>query len=193
MLLSHVLSPPECTRLISLAETLGYTPDAVPGIDCLQVLAGGTLLSPLFERVKPLLPPILSGTRLVGLNARWRCFRYTPGVCYRPHIDGAWPGSGLDHTSGAFVEDVHDGRVYSRLTFLIYLNAGFDGGGTTFFLPGEVEGHIDAWGVEPCAGACLVFPHGDATGSLVHEGSCVAPGGVKYVIRSDVLYERAAL
>jgi hypothetical protein len=34
----------------------------------------------------------------------------------------------------------------------------------------------------------LVFPHGDTAGSLVHEGSAVTRG-IKYVVRSDVLYE----
>ena len=33
----------------------------------------------------------------------------------------------------------------------------------------------------------MVFPHGDSAGSLVHEGSAVTQG-VKYVIRTDVLY-----
>lgn len=38
-------------------------------------------------------------------------------------------------------------------------------------------------------GAVLVFPHGDARGSLLHEGSPVGDGGWKVVIRTDLLYE----
>lgn len=38
-------------------------------------------------------------------------------------------------------------------------------------------------------GAVLVFPHGDARGSLLHEGSPVGEGGWKVVIRTDLLYE----
>jgi hypothetical protein len=155
----------------------------------------------------------------------------------------------------AMNQDVHNGRMHSRLTFLVYLNGGFSGGGTTFFLPGEQvredvmlkdlcgagvlraktslcherllalgdhdcnvspenvtcmikyilflsysiirvsyvvrrqgPGHMAARGVQPQCGAVLCFPHGDAQGSLVHEGSVVEPGGVKYIIRTDVLY-----
>lgn len=33
----------------------------------------------------------------------------------------------------------------------------------------------------------MCFPHGDAIGSLAHEGTSVSHG-VKYVIRTDVLY-----
>ncbi len=50
---------------------------------------------PLYERVAHLLPQQLCGGRLAGLNARWRLYRYGQGSVYRPHVDGAWPGSGL--------------------------------------------------------------------------------------------------
>ena len=49
---------------------------------------------------------------------------------------------------------------------------------------------LEARGVSPCCGNVLVFPHGDTAGSLVHEGSAVTKG-VKYVIRTDVLYLKA--
>jgi hypothetical protein len=42
--------------------------------------------------------------------------------------------------------------------------------------------------VAPVAGNCLVFPHGDSAASLVHEGAAVTRG-VKYIIRTDVLYK----
>jgi len=32
-----------------------------------------------------------------------------------------------------------------------------------------------------------MFPHGDAAGALLHEGSAVT-AGAKYVVRTDVLY-----
>jgi hypothetical protein len=43
--------------------------------------------------------------------------------------------------------------------------------------------------IAPVQGAVLVFPHGDAKGSLLHEGSPVGEGGWKVVIRTDLLYE----
>jgi len=126
--------------------------------------------------------------------------RYEPGAVYRPHIDGAWPGSGL--TDGLQYKYDFFGDRWSRLTFLIYLNgqnapgeaegvddsaSGFDGGCTTFFLPSAQPGWIDAAAVVPTAGCALVFPHGEAAGSLLHEGSAVTRGA-KFVIRTEVLY-----
>jgi hypothetical protein len=85
------------------------------------------------------------------------------------------------------VDDLYGDR-YSRLTFLIYLNDDFEGGHTTFFIPNaEQDGVLDGFGVKPCKGSILYFPHGDAVGSLAHEGSAVT-AGAKYVIRTDVAY-----
>eukprot|EP00983_Pelagomonas_calceolata_P120722 1160731-Pelagomonas_calceolata.AAC.3 len=38
---------------------------------------------------------VLCGGKLAGLNCRLRCYRYDAGNVYRPHVDGAWPGSGI--------------------------------------------------------------------------------------------------
>ncbi|KAL6761937.1 hypothetical protein V8C86DRAFT_742064 [Haematococcus lacustris] len=148
-------------------------------------LADTELLDTLFARVRPLLPTCLGGGQLAGLNARLRLYRYDAGNVYRPHVDGAWPGSGLRGE-----QLVHDafGDRWSRLTFLVYLNHGFQGGATTFFTPAPDDpSALDAWAVAPLTGNVLCFPHGDTAGSLVHEGSAVT-AGVKYVIRTDVLY-----
>ena len=87
-------------------------------------------------------------------------------------IDGAWPSSALDSTtsSPSYVYD-SDPTVYSRLTFLIYLNHDFEGGSTTFFLPSPTQGILEARPVKPRTGTVCVFPHGAAKGSLLHEVS----------------------
>jgi hypothetical protein len=69
----------------------------------------------------------------------------------------------------------------------VYLNDSFDGGCTTFFLPSRSDCLL-AKPVKPVQGAALLFPHGSAEGSLLHEGSGVF-SGAKYVIRTEVLYE----
>ena len=38
---------------------------------------------------------VLCGGKLAGLNCRLRLYRYDSGNVYRPHVDGAWPGSGI--------------------------------------------------------------------------------------------------
>ena len=136
MLLTGVLTPLECAQFIVAAERLGYAPDAVDGIDNVVWLADDSLLALIYARVQPLLPQVLEGHSLMGLNARLRLFRYFPGAEYRPHIDGAWPGSGL-LPDGSYTDDAFAADRHSRLTFLVYLNDGFEGGATTYFLPAE--------------------------------------------------------
>ena len=195
--LTDVLSAAECARITAVAEAIGYTPDhplsrpAASGIGGLEILMSTTTMAAIFARCESVLPPTLGGGKLAGINARCRFFKYTDAekAVYRPHIDGSWPGSGLDPSSGAYVHDAFGDRR-SRLTFLIYLNDGFDGGCTTFYLPrvsatGAPE-QLCARGVVPRAGSVLCFPQGN-TASLLHEGSAVTRG-CKYVIRTDVLY-----
>lgn len=63
------------------------------------------------------------------------------------------------------------GRV-SRLTLLVYLNDGFEGGATDF----------RDFAVTPRTGDALLFVH-----DTWHEGQAVTRGH-KYVLRSDVMY-----
>jgi hypothetical protein len=61
-------------------------------------------------------------------------------------------------------------------------------GCTTYFTPSlEEEGLVHSQGVSPRVGTALFFPHGEGSGSLVHEGSALLKG-TKYVLRTDVLY-----
>ncbi|KAF9089761.1 hypothetical protein BGX29_011877 [Mortierella sp. GBA35] len=198
-LLKDVLTRKECHQMISAAEAVGFTPD-VPMVgsasESVSVLAHNffwmaddQLLGHIFDRCKSHFPETSGdGHGAVGINSRWRVYRYVPGAIYRPHIDGQWPGSGLDPVTGEYMYDAYEGRRWSRLTFLVYLNDEFEGGGTTFFTPSADVGFLDARAASPRAGSVLVFPHGEAKGSLLHEGSPVLKGA-KYIIRADVLYE----
>ena len=96
--MQNVLSTSECTQLIRCASAMGYTPDAVDGIDNVVWLADSSLLDPIVARVRELMPRLggQGSDVFCGVNARWRLFRYRRGAVYRPHIDGSWPGSGLD-------------------------------------------------------------------------------------------------
>ena len=220
---SDVLTPKECRMIMGMAEAAGFVPDQPANTGRklaaateaglgdraanFTLFADDTLLLPLYERVRALLPAEIGGGKLAGLNARWRFYRYLPGAVYRPHIDGAWPASGLKKkaagvvdpvepavackdSEGDDVEYVYDasGDRRSRLTFLLYLNEDFGGGCTTFFnADPETVGVVEARGVAPRCGSVLCFPHGEGAGSRVHEGSAVAKGA-KYIVRTDVLY-----
>lgn len=117
------------------------------------------LAAELFARIRDALPERLCGRRPVGVNERFRCYRYTPGQQFKAHYDGA------------FQRSQHE---CSELTFMIYLNDDFTGGHTTFY-----EFDVD---VRPVRGMALLFQH-----RLLHEG-CTVRSGVKYVLRSDVMY-----
>lgn len=199
--LRGVLTRHECAQLVAVSEAMGYSKDeperksasaqaasAQDGIDNCCWLADDSVMSHVWARVRDALPASLFGCPVAGINARWRLFRYAPGAVYRPHVDGAWPGSGLG-PDGQYVYDAFkDSPRRSKLTFLVYLNDDIQGGHTVFYTPSpSVVGGLDARGVAPSAGCVLCFPHGDTPGSLVHEGSAVH-AGLKYVIRTEVLF-----
>ena len=121
-------------------------------------------------------------------------YRYLQDSIYKIHVDGAWPRSGLDLSKPPgqqyLYDDTREGAQLSRLTFLIYLNDDFTEGYTTFFVPDVMVDRLRGIRVEPRMGSALVFPHGMSMNALLHEGSGVG-SGAKYVIRTDVLYDRS--
>ncbi|TFK36247.1 hypothetical protein BDQ12DRAFT_725285 [Crucibulum laeve] len=197
-IINDVLESAECSSLIQAAEKVGLIPDEPVAGSATQLssvlahnliwLADETFIDELYGRVVDLLPQEVHGGKVRGINRRFRLYRYRPGALYRPHIDGAWPASSISTTTPPQYIYDSDPQVYSRLTLLIYLNDGFTGGCTTFFLPSATQGILEARPISPRTGAVAVFPHGAAKGSLLHEGSGVIEGA-KYVIRTEVLYE----
>jgi len=123
---------------------------------------------------------------LLGLNAKCRFLRYADGSSVMPHVDPAWPASDPARGVNAVVPGAE-----SWCSVITYLDDGFRGGETTFFVdaPGGAGG-CDAVAVEPTRGGCLVFFHGRHRLSPRHEGSPVH-GGAKHVLRTDVLYAAA--
>lgn len=136
----------------------------------------------------------------VGLNRRWRVYRYAAGGQHRfaPHIDAGFTPSGLSDDGECLLWDTSNGKVVSRLTVLFYLNDDFTGGHTVFYEPKSQSPHEPRVlaSVKPKAGSCLVFPQGVGEAAVeyareywpLHEGSPVTSGRPKYVIRSDVLF-----
>jgi hypothetical protein len=94
-----------------------------------------------------------------GLNQPLRIYRYEPGQHFGPHQDQSYAGPGGSS---------------SLLTFMVYLNDDFEGGGTAFLDEGRT--------VAPRTGMALLFQH-----KVLHAGERVLRG-TKYVLRTDVLY-----
>ena len=194
--MTNVLSALECAQILAIAENkMKYIPDHPTslkdptGIDTCEWLVDESILGPIHQRILPLVNETVHGEKVAGVNARWRLFRYGKERTYRPHIDGSWPGSGRCSKTGEYTSDAFNGDRRSRYTFLIYLNDGFEGGGTTFYLPSKDESDgFDTVAVKPSQGSVLCFPQGN-TASLLHEGSRVTGGDArKYVVRTDLLY-----
>lgn len=169
--LAGVLTNDECRQHIAACEAEGFTPAPlnVGGLreqiveterNNARVMRDDLELArDLWQRIKPDIPGFLDGRQAIGLNERLRFYRYEPGQQFRFHQDGSFERANGEK---------------SLLTFMIYLNDGFEGGETRF--PGA--------SVTPKTGMALVFRH-----PLLHEGATVQ-SGIKYVLRSDVMFGR---
>jgi prolyl 4-hydroxylase len=166
--ISDVLAPAECNEMVARANVVGFdtatiNASAGPRIDKdarnndrVIVDDFGTARR-LWQRVGEFMPRMLSGRQVRGLNERLRFYRYSPGQKFSWHADAPF---------------ARENGELSLLTFMIYLNDGYEGGATRF----------DSVVVEGRLGMALVFEHG-----LIHEGSEVRTG-TKYVLRSDVMF-----
>jgi hypothetical protein len=94
-LLKDILSNEECTKIITAAETIGFTADApirAEGEES-SILAhnfywivDNAFSAKLWARVQSFVPGKVGGKQVRGLNRRFRVYRYVPGAEYRAHI-----------------------------------------------------------------------------------------------------------
>ncbi|HEY4183140.1 MAG TPA: 2OG-Fe(II) oxygenase [Kofleriaceae bacterium] len=166
----NVLSAAECSALIERIEAQGPT-DAPVSTSSGMVMMPDVrnnkrvmfddvaLAARVYERIAQTLPTPLHGAKPLAANERFRCYRYEPGQRFAPHYDGSFQRSATER---------------SELTLMVYLNDDFSGGATAFHDFGSTA--------TPRTGMALLFQH-----RLLHEG-CVVTRGVKYVLRSDVMY-----
>ncbi|MBW3625725.1 MAG: 2OG-Fe(II) oxygenase [Armatimonadetes bacterium] len=180
---SGVLSEAECRELIERAEAQGFEAAAVRMSGGPQILTGvrnndrlvyddPDLARTLWERIREFVPPEIEGRQAAGLFQPFRFYRYDPGQRFKRHKDGR--------------ETLPTGEQ-SRITFLVYLNADYEGGETIFsdatFQDGKrLSREIR---VVPEVGMGLFFIH-----ERWHEGAPVTRGR-KYVLRSDILFHPA--
>jgi prolyl 4-hydroxylase len=169
-----LLDPDECREWIDFAEQLGFYDAPINlggGIEARRPDIRNNLRTlvddpdradALWQRTKPLLPEhVLRNGRAHAtcFNERLRFYRYEPGMRFALHADGHYRRPDRSETS--------------RMSFLVYLNEGFEGGETDI---------IDLGVVTPKTGLALCFPH-----PYLHEGRAVR-SGVKYVLRTDIMY-----
>ena len=200
--LFNVLADAECDALIRLSETLGYQQDAAVSLpreirhnDNFVWVADDTTVATIWRRVAAQAArelEMFDNKRPVGLNGRFRFYRYGSGDYFKPHTDGAWPGSRV--VDGRLVNNAYDDR-YSQMTVLLFLNDDYQGGATRFMVDahnphrparyGAEYGEVD---VKTPRGGALCFPHGMHPLHCVHSSEPIVAGS-KYIIRTDMLFE----
>jgi len=200
--LLNVLSKEECQRFINTTESLGYLPDAAVSLprhvrhnDNVTWVADEQTIETIWQRCAHFFTDeqnMFNGSIALGLNGRFRFYRYKEGDFFNTHSDGAWPGSRV--IDGQLHADAFGDR-FSQMTFLIFLTDDFEGGHTQFIVnkddpwqPAKYNGHTQTINVRTPAGGVLCFPHGMHPLHRLHSSQTIQ-SGVKYIIRTDVLFE----
>lgn len=154
---SELFSPERCDELIALSEDMGYAdapittmhgPVMRPDIRDNQrvILDDYELADEIWDLVRPYSRDSFVGCDAVGVNERFRFYRYDVGQLFDWHRDGAF---------------TRTHREQSRFTLIFYLNDNFEGGNTDFT-------HDT---VAPERGAGLFFHH-----PHLHRGAPVMAG-----------------
>jgi len=155
--IADVLTPAECDAFIGETEAGGYDaapittargPKMMPDVrnNSRHMRDDAELAANLWRKVSADLPMMFRGWQAIGLNERFRFYRYDAGEYFAPHLDG-------------YYERDNGGR--SHLTFMIYLNDDYEGGETA----------IRYTRIKPKRGMALAFNH-----ELLHEGKPVTKG-----------------
>ncbi len=172
-----VLTPEECQAIIDIAEAQGFVKasiytDATGKEHFSENRKSSRCIVDSHEFVRRLWPRLLhhvpatwgeTAATCVGLNERLRILRYDPGDEFRPHSDGAY---------------VSPQGAISKITVLLYLNAGYEGGWTHFLHENGGSGV----GIPPSVGMAAMQDQ-----ALVHWVPPLTVGR-KYAIRTEVMY-----
>ncbi|KAN0041348.1 hypothetical protein ACTFIV_003887 [Dictyostelium citrinum] len=174
--IDDVFTEEECQEWIALTEKTGYVPALVNigyGQEQLMtdvrnndrcIIDSVEMADRIYQRVKKFIPLNFNKNwEVVSLNERLRFLRYYVGQEFKKHQDGNYK---------------RDNGETSFITLQLYLNNVEEGGSTRFFLKSGEK--ID---IIPKPGKVLLFQH-----NIWHQGSAVTKG-VKYVVRTDVMYD----
>ncbi|NRA22160.1 MAG: 2OG-Fe(II) oxygenase [Oceanospirillaceae bacterium] len=200
--LLNVLSAQECQRLIEITESLGYLPDAPVSLprnirhnDNVTMVVDLATDQIIWQRVAAHFiedEGDFGGRKALGINARFRFYRYHSGDFFKPHTDGSWPGSRV--IGNKLVGQAYADR-WSEMSFLLFLSDDFSGGETQFLvnkdhpqLPAKVASEVKKVNIRTPRGGVLVFPHGQHPLHCLHSSEPIIKG-TKYIVRTDVLFE----
>ena len=180
----NMLSPTECQTIISAAEYSGFQKSGLAiGNDVYRtkektrnnlrmMFEDKQLALDLWARIANLVELKYENHYAYGLNWRFRVYKYECGGRFAPHQDERMVLPGDDLTT--------------YFSLMVYLSDNFSGGETTFFerrKKGSKKLVINRT-IKPKNGMALAFDH-----LLFHEGTLVKQG-IKYVLRTDIIYSK---
>ena len=179
-----VLTEAECAAWIHFAKKLGMTSTRPPGgkpkrFEAYRDNSRASIQDRHAARalwecglgvvLRDVLEPMEDGRRAATLNDNIRLYCYSQGQRFGKHYD----------------EHAHDSRgLRTEFTVLIYLST-CEGGATVFY---DRLGDREVARMRPTAGMCLIHRHGDAC--LLHEAEPVTGDSPKWVLRTDIVYEK---
>ena len=191
--LLNVFTQQECEEFIKQTEELGYLEDAAVSLprsvrhnDNITWVVDDLTHDIIWDRCKDFMydnKEIFYGKNTLGLNKRFRFYKYSKGDFFKLHTDGSWPGSRV--VNKELITDFYKDR-YSQMTFLILLSEDFQGGETQFIV--NKNGEKELVNIRTPKGGVLCFPHGLHPLHCLHSSNTIS-SGIKYIIRTDVLFE----
>ena len=196
--LLNVLSETEAQRLIEISELLGYDEDSPVSLphevrhnENFNWVVSKAIDQTIWQRAGHLVTEEWQGQTAKGINARFRFYKYKEGDFFKPHSDGAWPGSRV--VDQQLIHNAYP-DLYSQYTFLILLSDDFDGGATQFMVsksnpaqPARMQNDVNIVDVRTPRGGVLCFPHGTHPLHCLHSSEAITRGR-KYIIRTDILF-----
>ena len=191
--LLNVFTAQECENFIKQTEELGYLEDAAVSLprsvrhnDNITWVVDDLTHDIIWNRCKDYMidnKEIFYGKKTLGINKRFRFYKYSEGDFFKLHSDGSWPGSRV--VNKELIADFYKDR-YSQMTFLILLSEDFQGGETQFIV--NKNGEKELVNIRTPKGGVLCFPHGLHPLHCLHSSNTIT-SGIKYIIRTDVLFE----
>ena len=154
----NFLTNKECEEYINKSEKIGYHSSALRSVkgkavqikelrnNYRVITDDHNSAKYLWNKLENSLPNLVSDWKAIGLNEKFRYYRYNSGELFDWHSDG-------------YFERNSNERSY--MTFMIYLSENFKGGDTKF----------KKFNIKPVKGMALLFMH-----NLVHQGAPVSKG-----------------
>ena len=196
--LLNVLTDSEADAFVKVTERLGYhqdspvsLPHSVRHNENLNWIVSEQIDRTIWRRSQPFVPERVFEQQAMGINARFRFYRYGRGDFFKAHTDGSWTGSRV--INGQLVNNAYPGW-HSQYTLLLFLNDDYQGGRTQFLVsktdpakPAISTEDIQIVSVKTPKGGALCFPHGSHPLHCRHAGETISTG-TKYIIRTDILF-----